>query len=169
VNRATHRLAGAVAGLGVGLVEGWEPGRAVLGVGLSVLVSGGVLSPDMDQYGWWRFLDRWVPDEVLGRGGPLQHRGITHWWGLPVLVLVWLVVVGPGLLWPVLALLAGWGAHLVGDLLYGAEGPGRGPGIPMGLWWGHRGVGWHSGGRGEVWVARPVLVVLVVGLLALSC
>ena len=36
-----------------------------------------------DQIAEWKTVDRWVPDEWLGHDGPLQHRGITHWWGIP--------------------------------------------------------------------------------------
>jgi hypothetical protein len=44
---------------------------------LASVTAGGIASPDVDQFRVWRALDRWLPDEWLGEGGPLQHRGIS--------------------------------------------------------------------------------------------
>lgn len=164
MNTVTHRLCGFTAGLGAVAVLPLTPVEAVGVVVLSTVVAGGHMSPDMDQRKWWRILDKVLPDEWLGNGGPLQHRGITHWWGL---VLAGLVVATftVGFPWWVIGLTAGWGSHLLGDAVYGARSPGRGPGIPLGPWWGHHGAGFHSGGTGEIFIARPILVALSVAFL----
>ena len=164
MNTVTHRMCGFTAGLGAVSVLPLTPAEAVGVVALSALVSGGHLSPDMDQRKWWRFLDKWLPDEWLGNGGPLQHRGITHWWGMILAGLV-VAVFTVGVPWWVIGLTTGWGSHLLGDAVYGARSPGRGPGIPLGPWWGHHGAGFHSGGTGEILVARPVLALLSVAFL----
>lgn len=164
MNTSTHRLCGFAAGLGAAAVLPMTPAEAVGAVAVAVLTAGGPLSPDMDQRKWWRLLDRVIPDEWLGNGGPLQHRGITHWWGV-ILTGVVVAVFTVGFPWWAAGLTAGWGSHLLGDAVYGARSPGRGPGVPLGPWWGHHGAGLHSGGRGEIFVGRPVLVFLATGLL----
>lgn len=168
MNTGTHHLCGFVAGLAAAAVLPLPLAQAVGLVAVSTVVSGGALSPDMDQRKWWRLLDKIVPDEWLGNGGPLQHRGITHWWGIPVAGVV-LAVFTVGFPWWAWALTVGWASHIAGDAVFGAKSPGRGPGVPLGPWWGHHGAGFHSGGRGEIFVGRPVLVFLAVGfLLAMS-
>lgn len=160
MNRTTHNLLGAASGLGLGLALGgpwWHP---VVAAGLASITSDGPTSPDGDQYKAWKRLDRWVPDELLGHGGPLQHRGISHWWGLPVLAAVLVAAVVPqGLQWVGAALVTGWASHLAGDFIFGKADPwsGRGPGIPVWPWWGHVGLGGKSGGRVERWLAAPAI------------
>lgn len=162
MNRASHNLLGAVSGLALGTASGWPWWQTLIASGLASVTSDGPTSPDGDQYKLWKTIDRWVPDELLGKGGPLQHRGISHWWGLPVLagLLVWLA---PGWVrWALLALVVGWASHLVGDFVFGKRDPwsGRGPGIPTAPWWGHVGVGLKSGGRVERWLAAPAIAVV---------
>jgi len=124
---------------------------------------GGRTSPDIDQHGLWGLVDRFLPDEWLGNNGPLQHRGIAHWWGLPVAALLasWSLL-PPGRVWIAYALLAGWASHLAGDYLFGRSGAGRGPGIPFAPWWNHRGIGLAVGGVLE----RATIALLPFVLLA---
>lgn len=90
--------------------------------------AGGRYSPDMDQYKWWRTMDAMVPDELLFFGGPLRHRGITHWWGIPFVLSVLLALawqrtpqgVHVLLCIPVLVLVEWW-SHLVTDCIVGAR------------------------------------------------
>ncbi len=110
------------------------------------VTGGGAMSLDVDNQRWFRRLDRWVPDEWLGNGGPLQHRGLLHWWGWPALLAAF-VTRGPT--FPVLAswalwgVVAGWVSHLIGDFLQGAQNPmyGLRAGIPLMPWWWHIGTG----------------------------
>lgn len=194
----THRLTGAAFGLGYGMVAGLDPVPAFISGGIAFLVAGGALSPDVDQRWAWRIADDLLPDELLDRdryaregkrwspssGGPMQHRGITHWWGVyVVLAALWglavlITWVGGGPLWwwwiPG-AVISGWVSHLFGDFLFGQPDPvtGRGGGIPLYPWWGHVGVEWDAGGALEKWVERfwlpfvvlPVMALAVTGLL----
>jgi len=190
--RGTHHAGGAVAGLtvaGAALAAGASPWPALAVAVTATATGGGRLSPDVDQYRAWRRLDRWLPDELLGAGGPLQHRGISHWWGtalaLPVVLAGLLALVVPvGWVWPVPAgVAAGWASHLALDYVFGATV--RTPegcvivraGVPAAPWWSHRGVHWPSGGtRSKVagcllTVTAVVQVVLIVhwaGVPALS-
>jgi LexA-binding, inner membrane-associated putative hydrolase len=165
VNRTTHNLLGATSGFAFGVAAGLPWWATVGSSALASITSDGPTSPDIDQYRAWKRLDRWVPDELLGHGGPLQHRGLSHWWGLPAMLagLAWHVGAG----WYVWALIIGLISHLVGDLLCGqADGwAHRGPGIPLLPWWGHVGLGLKSGGRLERFVLAPVILG---GLLWLS-
>ncbi len=170
----THRVLGASFGLGYGVWAGL-PVVGVLGCGLlGTLTAAGATSPDVDQRRGWRLTDRLTPDELLGRGGPMQHRGITHWWGAALAVtLAWwtallplegdggrgsLVAHGTG------ALLAGWWSHLAGDFVFGKADvrSGRGPGIPVLPWWGHVGLALDCGGRLER-LTRTGLWLVVMG------
>jgi len=99
-------------------------------VGLATApTSGGKCSPDADQFGSWKKWDRRIPDELLLCGGPMRHRGISHWWGLPAaatwglheactrlpLLLAVLLLIVAGL--PLL----GWWSHLWSDLWIGGQ------------------------------------------------
>jgi hypothetical protein len=160
----THHLAGSACGLALAAALGWSPWQAGVSAAAATLTAGGRWSPDADQYRWWRRTDRVLPDELLGRGGPMRHRGITHWWGIPVLAaLAVLLLVPAAWQWPLLALVTGWASHLAGDFVFGAACPyeHRGPGIPMAPWWRHRGMGFDSGGVLERAVVAPALVALL--------
>jgi len=163
-----HRGLGAVFGLGYGIAAGL-PAAGVVGCGvLGTLSAAGPLSPDVDQHPAWRRADRWTPDEALGHGGPMQHRGITHWWGLALLFTCawWFLLVpftGDGGRGSLIghgagALLAGWWSHLTGDAVFGRADvrSGRGPGIPILPWWGHAGISLAVGG----WLERTTGVLL---------
>jgi len=153
----THRLLGASSGVALGAAAGWPWPQIVAAGWLATLTASGSTSPVLDQHKLWYLLVRVLPDEWLGRNGPLQHRGVSHWWGVPASlgVLAWSTV-PPRYLWLAAALLAGWTSHLVGDWLFGRPGQGRGAGIPFAPWWNHRGLGLAVGGLLE----RVVAVLL---------
>lgn len=153
--RGTHQVGGLVAGLAVAQATAWKGhaglGEAVFLAGTAFLTAGGVMSPDVDLSRTWRALDRWLPDEWLGAGGPLQHRGVTHWWGT-ILVMAagwWLAatLIPPlGRFWPLMAgQVAGWASHLALDAICGLQVRATDgavivrAGVPMMPWWGHRG------------------------------
>jgi hypothetical protein len=165
VMRPGHHLLGASAGLALATIAMWPWPQAAVAATLAALTGGGPTSPDLDQYGPWRVADRVAPDELLGHGGPMQHRGITHWWAVPVIVAAFaLPPTPPGLRWVVVSLLVGWTSHLVGDFLFGMANRrcGRGRGIPMAPWWGHVGLGLRCGGWLEGLTCTLVLPVLLV-------
>ena len=164
----THHLLGAAAGRGLAMGLGWSPLRAGLAVVLAGAVAGGRLSPDLDQSWGWRKADHLAPDEMLGFGGPMRHRGITHWWGLPACALGLVLLVPPDVRWAVLALLAGWTSHLAGDFVFGKRDvrAHRNAGIPLYPWWGHIGLGLDTGGTLES-VTRGVVLPLVLAWQAL--
>jgi len=147
---STHFLFGMSAGLGVAAWQGWSPWQTGLSVVLASAVAGGRFSPDLDQSWIWRKVDKVTPDESLGHGGPMRHRGLTHWWGLPAVLVGVLPLLPEESRWLMMSLLAGWCSHLVGDFVFGKRaGRGRGPGIPLAPWWGHVGVGLDAGGTAE--------------------
>jgi hypothetical protein len=73
-----HHLAGFATGAALATLAHQPWWVAVGSACLASVTAGGVLSPDVDQFKLWRALDRWLPDEWLGEGGPLQHRGIIR-------------------------------------------------------------------------------------------
>lgn len=159
---ATHRLLGACGGVALGMAAGWEWPQIVASGWIATLTSGGFTSPDIDQHWAWTRLDKLLPDEWLGNNGPMQHRGLAHWWGLP-LTAAWLAwsLLPPHIVWVAFAMLAGWTSHLVGDYLFGRPGAGRGAGIPFAPWWNHRGIGLRVGGKLERWVALLLPFVML--------
>jgi hypothetical protein len=188
---STHRTLGFVAGAGYGHAAGLPWPLTLTAGAIAVVTSAGRLSPDADQFRGWRLADRILPDELLGRGGPMQHRGITHWWGWPTLLTaVWAagVPLSTGG-WSWLAggaLLAGWWSHLVGDMVFGRavgryarpdedqlDGDpdpvygGRGPGVPLAPWWWHVGVGLKCGGLTE-WLLGLALLPVAAWVVAAS-
>jgi hypothetical protein len=161
----THRLLGAATALAVAR---WAPGLgpvhgltdAATLTAAAVLCAGGRTSPDVDNSRLAKTVDRWLPDELLGHGGPLGHRRLAHWWALPVLA--WLVI--PAGLPDVVLLgvhgaVLGWASHIVGDLVFGRGNPmvGLPRGVPVLPWWGHVGVGLKADGL----VERAVSYALV--------
>jgi hypothetical protein len=170
VRTPTHHLTGAAAAL---TITHYHPTMstpaAIAFAATATLTAGGPLSPDIDNQPWWKRLDRWLPDEALGNGGPLGHRRLTHWWGLPaVLAAATLTGLIPGPLAPItLGAAVGWGSHIAGDLIFGRGNPrvGLARGVPLLPWWGHIGVGLKADG----WTERTLgaLLVPAVGWLAL--
>lgn len=126
---STHRLFAASVSLAVSTAAGAPPWQTAGAAVISTATSAGWTSPDADQ-SWLR----WMP------GG---HRGLSHWWGLPVLAAAATVSLVPAdLAWVAWALVLGWSSHLVGDFVFGV----RPPGIPLLPWWGHVGLRFDSGG-----------------------
>lgn len=157
--RAGHHLAGAVAGLAVAGATGQSLPVAIA----SALVASAVAPlPDVDQRRWWAPLREYRP---------LQHRRLTHWWGLMLPLTALLPVVPASLRWLILAALAGWASHLAGDWVFGKRGPRstgwRGAGIPLAPWWGYHGLGLDCGGVVERYVAWPVLGLTLAAEVAL--
>jgi hypothetical protein len=154
-----HRLGGFVGGAALATALHQPLWVAVASAGIATVTAGGRPSPDVDQFKGWRLADKLTPDELLGKGGPMQHRGITHFWGIPLAAAVAVVVFVPGL-WIAWAALAGWASHLLLDWVFGQRAWGRGPGIPLtGIWWGHHGLGLDAGGLVERFVLMPILAL----------
>lgn len=155
MTRIGHRLLGGAVGLGVSAVATLPAGAAVVVTVAAVVAS---TWPDVDQRRWWR---------PLRRFRALQHRRLTHWWGLPVAFLPVLPVLEGPLVWLVGGALAGWLSHLAGDWVFGKRGPAvtgwRGAGVPLAPWWGYHGLGLRCGGAVEKFVAWPVLAGLAIG------
>lgn len=150
-----HYASGAVTGLTMAQVGHLHPVLAFACAGLAARFAGGRWSPDMDQCGPWRtFLGRpivrWFHDR-FEHGGPGRHRGLSHWWALPVAASVPVQLVPRDgalsvLWWLLMACLAGWASHLLTDAVWGAKGYGRNAGIPVLPWWCHVGIGLKSDG-----------------------
>jgi LexA-binding, inner membrane-associated putative hydrolase len=173
-----HSAVGASFGLGFGAVAGLPAWQTFASAGVaSVFAAGRWLSPDVDLNPAWRVMDELVPDELLdrhrirgwspGKGGPLQHRGITHWWGCQLAAVLALTAVyvmwAPPWWWLPAAVITGWVSHLFGDFCWGMPDPstGRGGGIPMGPWWGHVGLEWDVDGAWEHAFTRLVMPVVL--------
>jgi hypothetical protein len=152
----THRVFAATAAMSLAIHQGTSWWMAGASTALAVAVTSGPMSPDVDQYRPWRCFDSYVPDEALGAGGPLKHRGITHWWGLPLLA--WLAIShwGTGnMTWIGYSLVYGWAAHLAADFVFGR--------IPMVLWFMPIGIELKTGGKVEAllrWTLWPTLLWL---------
>lgn len=138
---AHHGFGAAVAAAYLHLVPA-SPTDAAITVTTTLLTSGGLLSPDMDNRPLAKKIDGAVPDETLGSGGPLGHRQLLHCWMLPATA--WLTM-SPTLTGTALAalrgLVIGWGSHIASDLPFGHPGPGHGRGVPLILWYVRAG-GW---------------------------
>jgi hypothetical protein len=134
MNRVSHLLFAMDTQLALSMSSGQGPASAGCSVAVAGLASWG---PDLDQLWPWKRVDKVLPDEALGNGGPMRHRGITHWWFWPLLAGVLAHRADMGDVgWVVWALIWGWTSHLVGDFLFGEEPQG----IPLAPWWCHVGV-----------------------------
>lgn len=168
----THHLGGAWAGA----LYGWHVGLPLWAcawtAAAATVTAGGILSPDMDQFKGWKRINRWTPDEALGWGGPLKHRGITHWPGLPVIAAylvhgwetasmpLWWAPLAVPLAW---ALIIGWTSHLALDFVWGKAWGNRGKGVPLFGWTGYVGVGLDAGGVTE-WIFRILMLLAPFGV-----
>lgn len=157
----SHRVLAAVSWMTIATQLGAPTWQVVAGAAPAAVFSAGLLSPDIDNTPMWKRLDRWVPDEWLGDGGPLGHRELTHWWGLPAIVAASLQTMPAP--WWVWAAIVGWVSHIAGDLIFGKRGYGTPRGIPLAPWWWHVGVGLKCGGLGERTLV-PVLGLAAVWL-----
>ncbi|GLY33046.1 metal-dependent hydrolase [Kineosporia sp. NBRC 101731] len=132
---STHRLFAASVSIATSTATGAPLWQAAASAVIGTASAAGWTSPDADQ-SWLH----WVP------GG---HRGLTHWWGIPALLSVAvLVFVPPEAAWALWALILGWASHLLADFIFGE----RPPGIPMAPWWSYAGLGLNSGGGVEKWL-----------------
>lgn len=173
--RPTHYAAGASLGLAVGQVGVWTSGWSTADVLLlAAMATWSAPGMDVDQRAFWRSLDRRVPDEWLGGGGPLSHRGVTHSaLGPPAMLVGWLALLAhvpalAGAWWLGVGVSTGWASHWIMDYLYGhAVRTPEGAvvvrrGVPTLLWYGRVGGIWTSGGPGSAF-AGFVLSCLCVG------
>jgi hypothetical protein len=151
VDRWDHMVFAGVTEVAIGHILGLTPVESGVGAVVAALASWG---PDVDQLAGWKTIDRPLPDELLGNGGPMKHRGITHFWLWPVLAGMAAYHADMGDAgWVIWALIWGWTSHLIGDWLFGISPHG----IPVLPWWCHWGLGLDSGGRFERWLFLPAL------------
>jgi membrane-bound metal-dependent hydrolase YbcI (DUF457 family) len=103
-------------------------------------------APDVDNSRWWQELRQHVPIKVVRSA--LNHRGITHWWGVPLAL--WWAQDDPS--WVFVALITGYASHLVADALFGKTG------VPLVGW------GWHVGLRLQMgkWLETSTTAFLTV-------
>jgi membrane-bound metal-dependent hydrolase YbcI (DUF457 family) len=120
VNRAGHRLAGASAGAGFGLLAGLAPWQTLACAAVAAVPAGGRTSPDMDQTREWKAFDALVP-RCVDRG-QLAHRHITHWLLWPVLAAVAVWWAPHEVRWVLWAAVAGWASHPILDRGWSALG-----------------------------------------------
>lgn len=183
MNGRGHRAVGLGAYiLAVPFLPVHAPKELAAGAIVAVATSSGKLfSPDADQ-GWlFRLLDKLIPDErILGDNGPMQHRGITHWFVWPLLIWwastipwdVWVSVDGHALTissgWLLASVAVGIGSHVVADFVVGAAGQGRSAGVPLLGWRCHVGLGRPCGGLVERVLTRAVVPAAVVAAAVLA-
>lgn len=131
MNRLGHQTGAVAAALTVATVTGMPATHTAVFTAAAAATS---TLPDIDQTKPWRLLDRIVPDELLGAGGPLDHRGASHWWGWPAAAFyaTWSLTGMPGAV--VHGLVFGVAAHIVLDAGWGR------PGVPVAPWWWYAGV-----------------------------
>ncbi len=156
-----HRIVGAATALGMAHVHHLPAAGVLVTVASAAVFSGGHFSPDLDNSTWFKRLDRWLPDEWLGGGGPLAHRGLLHWWGIPAVMWILAVHVAgfPG--WILLGAAYGWASHVAGDFAFGRGGYGHGKGIPLLGWFCHVGVGFRANGWPEKTAGTIAMVAAV--------
>lgn len=168
----THHLFGATLAL---TAVHWHPPvtgtvATAVYVAAATATAGGWLSPDVDNQPAWKTIDRFLPDELLGNGGPMQHRGLAHWWGIAaaLAVAVHLGQVPPAAVPVALGAVTGWGSHILGDLVFGKANPRYGlkKGVPLLPWGWHIGLGLKADG----WVEHlaNALLLPAVGWLTLT-
>lgn len=112
----THRAFGALCGATVASAAGQDWSMVAMTALVATASSHGWSSPDVDQTKPWQTVRKVIPgpfDKVL------NHRGITHWWGLVALAAWGINHLPADAHWPAWALLIGWTSHLLGDFLFG--------------------------------------------------
>lgn len=133
-----HRVVGALAGAALGYAAGQPFPLVVLGAVVATAASHGWLSPDVDQTAPWRGVG-----QLPGLGRLAAHRyGLSHWWGLPVIMWWGINLLPEPGQWAATFLLAGWVSHLAADFVFGR----------LALWpwgWWKVGLGLKTGGRVE--------------------
>ena len=165
MNGTAHRLFAVSVQIAVGAGLHEPVWQVVVGIPFAVAFAAGPTSPDLDDTKSWKKMDRWLPDEWLGEGGPMQHRGLLHWWGIPALVglFVYLYAMNTPITWAAWAVIAGWGSHVVSDCIFGKSGYGTQKGIPLLPWWAHIGFGFKSNGYVQHLVIVPISASVVCG------
>jgi membrane-bound metal-dependent hydrolase YbcI (DUF457 family) len=138
----SHVVAGVAGWALVVPLLGFHGWPVVVGAVVAGSCAHGRLSPDCDRY------------PLLGRLVPGGHRGLTHWWPVPITGLWAASFAGP-YRWLAVAVVVGWASHILGDAVFGR--------VP--LWprlrrrgrsrWFVGGVGLKTGGMLERWVAVP--------------
>lgn len=167
MNGKGHYAVGASAGVVYAQLAPVTWWQGLLAIPVAAGFSYAAVSPDVDQSKLWHWTDKPVPDEVLGNGGPMQHRGISHFWGVYAAwtALWWLATPRDlwfGLLFALLgAMVTGWWSHLLADAVVGRAGQGRGRGIPLLPWWAHLGLGFKCDG----WMEKFLTVAAPIGVL----
>ena len=164
----THYQFGFLAGVTYGTLAGQDLGMTFASGVIATATAHGKGSPDMDQSPLWVKVRQALPDSC---DQVMNHRELTHWWGLPVLAAALIPTLAPSTQWPMWALLVGWVSHLLGDLLFGE--------LPV--WPGgkqHVGLGLDTGGFLETGTVKvggrqrtvipfgPVRVLIGVGIVA---
>lgn len=151
MNRVSHRIFGVACAVTWCSLTQQNLPQTVLVSAVAAVVAPW---PDVDQRRRWREMHEAIPDEFFSHGGPLRHRGITHWWGTAVLfavVLCMIDTVTAGQISLILiAMMIGWCSHILGDFLVGARSRYRGPGVPLAPWWRHVGIGIKTGSFADV-------------------
>jgi membrane-bound metal-dependent hydrolase YbcI (DUF457 family) len=139
-----HRILAGACAAAESLATGAPWWQTLTAIPVAMAFSSGWVSPDGDQ-SWLS----WAP------GG---HRGLTHWWLLPVLAAAVAHRADLGDVgWLVWAAIIGWSSHLLGDFIFGE----RPAGIPLAPWWWHIGLELNSGGRIEKLTTAPGSAMLV--------
>jgi hypothetical protein len=197
--RRTHYAGGAFLGLTVGAlghhIAGWSAVDVLAFGATAAATGGGHLSMDYDQGRLFRWLRHYCgAARWLGGGGPFQHRGILHWAAWPaVIALTWWAALARlpipgGVWWLGYGVALGWASHVLLDLCYGHTV--RTPegaivvrrGVPLILWYAHRGGIWTSSGPGssfagcvlacatvaEVWLLGVLVQAVVAGAVLLG-
>lgn len=122
----THRCFGALCGATAAAAAGQDWSMVAMTGLVATATSHGWSSPDMDQTRPWVTVRQVLPNPL---DNLLNHRAITHWWGVPVLAWWGMAHLAPQAQWPAYALLIGWVSHLLGDFIFGKL-----PVLPWGGW-----------------------------------
>lgn len=146
----SHRVLGSVAWLGAApLIDRdilwWQLAAGILVAGAT---AHGRLSPDADRY------------PMLGRVIPGGHRGVTHWWPLPLVIYLIGVATARSDMWSfrvdwiIFAVAVAWASHDVSDFVFGKI-----PIFRKRRHWKTAGLGFRTGGAIEKFVAVPLIAL----------
>lgn len=122
----THRMFGALCGAATATTAGQQWEMIAMTSVVATATAHGWSSPDVDQTELWVKVRKVIPHPV---DDLLNHRALTHWWGLPALAWWGIQNMPVEAQWPAFALLIGWVSHLLGDVIFGKL-----PVDPMGRW-----------------------------------
>lgn len=155
----THRLWGGLCGVTVASATG-QPWSMVAMTGVvATATAHGWSSPDVDLTRPWITVRKVIPHPL---DNLLNHRALSHWWGVPVAAWWGIGHLPTDAQWPTYALLIGWVSHLLGDFLFGR--------LPLLPWGGPKvGVGLDTDGfleSGARWFPISPVRTLIVAALA---